>query len=457
MRGGRRTAIVAASALVVLSVIAAVALAGRGSGSPAPKATTSRPAADATRPPLLADVRDGPLPTAAGLTRALASGLADRSLGGHVAMSILDAGSGRPVLETDSRQVVLPASTAKIATGIAALIGLPATLRLTTRVLAGPEPGEVVLVGAGDPTLAGRLARPGYPAPARLADLAQQVRQKGQLVRRVLVDDSLYVGPLLGPGWRPEYVTGGDVAPVMALMVDGGRTRAYPSRNPRQPDPALAAGQELARLLGAPTATVARGRSSGLQLAAVESPPVPQLVEAMLTRSDNDLAEALARQLALVAKQPASFSGGAAAVDDVLREVLTRVGAGPGTVVLSDGSGLSRQDRVQPGALTRLLAAVAGADRARLFPVLSGLPVAGFDGTLEKRFRRGPAAAAAGLVRAKTGTLNGVSALAGLVRTRDGRLLAFDLTADSVPYGSTLASQGALDRLAATLAACGCR
>jgi D-alanyl-D-alanine carboxypeptidase/D-alanyl-D-alanine-endopeptidase (penicillin-binding protein 4) len=82
--------------------------------------------------------------------------------------------------------------------------------------------------------------------------------------------------------------------------------------------------------------------------------------------------------------------------------------------------------------------------------------VAGFDGTLERRYRKGPGLPAAGVVRAKTGTLNGVSALAGLVRTRDGRLLAFDFTADSVPLSLALASQTALDRLAAALAGCGC-
>jgi D-alanyl-D-alanine carboxypeptidase/D-alanyl-D-alanine-endopeptidase (penicillin-binding protein 4) len=390
--------------------------------------------------------------------------MADRALGGHIAISVLDTATGRPVLETSAREVVLPASTAKIATAIAVLTALPADLRLRTRVVAGTAPGEVVLVGGGDPTLSGPYTRPGYPQTARIADLARLVHTSlaGTPVRRVVVDDTLYAGPLLGPGWRPQYVTSGDVSPVMAVMVDAGRTRlpplVGPSRAPRQSDPALAAGHALARLLGAPKAVVVRGRATAgaNELGVVSSPTVPQLVEAMLTHSDNDLAEALARQLALAKGMPATFVGAAAALRSVLGDVLRHVGAAPGAVALSDGSGLSRLDRVQPGALTRMLAAVAGPDRERLFPVLSGLPVAGFDGTLELRFRKGPGLPAAGVVRAKTGTLNGVSALAGLVRTRGGRLLAFDFTADNVPFDATLASQTALDRLAAALAGCGC-
>jgi D-alanyl-D-alanine carboxypeptidase/D-alanyl-D-alanine-endopeptidase (penicillin-binding protein 4) len=133
--------------------------------------------------------------------------------------------------------------------------------------------------------------------------------------------------------------------------------------------------------------------------------------------------------------------------------VLTPLLAGT-TVALQDASGLSPLDRVQPRALARLLARV-GQD-PRFAPVLSGLPVAGFDGTLADRYRTAPTAAAAGELRAKTGTLNGVSALAGLVRTRSGRLLAFDVTADGVPLTGTLAAQAALDRVATALAACGC-
>ncbi|MDT7548920.1 MAG: hypothetical protein QOE84_1314 [Actinomycetota bacterium] len=462
---GRRGALVAGSAAVLIIAAGVAAVAFRDDVAKVLPSPSPSPSPQISRPPLLGPTTAlGPLPTAAGLRRALAAGLGDRSLGGAVAISVIDAASGRPLLENAAREVVLPASTAKIATAVAALTALPAERRLTTRVVAGPAPGDVVLVGGGDPTLAGPFTRPGYPSPARLADLAAKARiaLAGAPVRRVLVDDSLYGGPVLGPGWRPQYVTSGDVAPVMALMVDGGRTALPPligpSRAPRQSDPALAAGRSLARLLGVPAAPVTRGRapSAGRLLAAVQSPTVQQLVEAMLTHSDNDLAEALARQIAIAKGQPATFTGAAAALRSVLAVVLVHVGSSPGAVLLSDASGLSRLDRVQPGALTRLLAAVAGGDRDRLFPVLSGLPVAGFDGTLERRYRKGPGLPAAGVVRAKTGTLNGVSALAGLVRTKGGRLLAFDLTANAVPLGSTLASQTALDRLAAALAGCGC-
>ena len=148
--------------------------------------------------------------------------------------------------------------------------------------------------------------------------------------------------------------------------------------------------------------------------------------------------------------------GATAAVDEVLGGVLDEFGLDRSAVQLADGSGLSRLSRLQPAGLTRLLAAVAGGERPRLAPVLSGLPVAGFDGTLAPRYRTGAALPAAGRVRAKTGTLNAVSALAGLVRTADGRLLAFDVTSNSVPLGATRRAERALDALAARFATCGC-
>ena len=452
MRAGRAAL---AAALVAALVGGGSAALGLGDDDRAP-ATVASPSPSPTplAPllPLLPPLGDAPAPTAAGLQRVVAAALADPALGGTLAASVVDVRTGAPLLEQRAQASVVPASTAKIATAVAALTALEPTARLTTRVLAGASPGEVVLVGGGDSLLAGPRAAPAYPRPARLADLARGLTG----VTRVLVDDTAWPGPRLGPGWKPTYVTAGDVAPVTPLMVDGGRVR--PGRDPRSADPSLAAGEALAGLLGV-TAPVVRGAApaGAAQLASVQSPPVPQLVEAMLTRSDNDLAEALARAVAVARGQPASFAGAATAVDEVLGGVLQEFGLDRGAVQLADGSGLSRLDRLQPAGLTRLLAAVAGGERPRLSPVLSGLPVAGFDGTLARRYRTGPSVPAAGVVRAKTGTLLGVSALAGLLRTADGRLLAFDLTADAVPIGSTRAAERALDRLAAALASCGCR
>jgi D-alanyl-D-alanine carboxypeptidase/D-alanyl-D-alanine-endopeptidase (penicillin-binding protein 4) len=326
----------------------------------------------------------------------------------------------------------------------------------------------VVLVGGGDPTLAAPRpagAVPTYPAPAQLADLAAQVRTALGTTppTRVLVDESLYSGDRTGPGWRPTYVGQGAVAPVVPLLLDGGRVR--PDRLARSPEPGLAAGAALAALLapGAPV-EVARGRAppGAVELGAVQSPTIAQLVEQMLQRSDNDLSEALARHVALATGRPASFEGAAQAVREVLGPSLQAAGVSPDAVALVDGSGLSRLNRLQPAAVSRLLARAAADDGSddveRLQPVLSGLPVGGFSGTLADRYREGAAALpAAGVLRAKTGTLDGVSALAGLLRTADGRLLAFDLTADAVPPGANRQAEAALDALAGALARCGCR
>jgi D-alanyl-D-alanine carboxypeptidase/D-alanyl-D-alanine-endopeptidase (penicillin-binding protein 4) len=177
----------------------------------------------------------------------------------------------------------------------------------------------------------------------------------------------------------------------------------------------------------------------------------------MLQSSDNDLAEALLRHVALSQQQPATFVGGATAE----RVVLPRLGIDAAGLHLVDGSGLSQADGVSPRVLAMLLRVAADVRHPELRPVLEGLPVAGFSGTLALRYRIGPKKttpiAGAGTVRAKTGTLTGVSALAGLVVDRDGRLLVFAVLADHVPVGGLTAAQNALDRVAARLAGCGCR
>jgi D-alanyl-D-alanine carboxypeptidase/D-alanyl-D-alanine-endopeptidase (penicillin-binding protein 4) len=469
-------ALLVTALLTALAALVVVVL-WPGPSGPGGAPTASSPASPApspTGPPersrLLEDLPgSAPAPSEPGLAALVTAAQADPALGGRLAVSVLDAATGEPLLERDARTALLPASTAKIVTAVAALTALDPGDRLTTRVLAGPAPGEVVLVGAGDPTLA--APRPAdasgtsYPPPAQLTDLAAQVRSAlgGAALTRVLVDESLYEGERLGPGWRPTYVAQGAVAPVVPLMLDGGRVR--PDRPARHAEPGLAAGAALGAQLspGAPVPVVRGSAPAGAaELGAVSSPTVAELVERMLLRSDNDLSEALARQVALRTGRPASFAGAADAVREVLGPYLSAVGVAPDSVALVDGSGLSRLNALQPAAVSRLLARVAAddgsADVERLAPVLRGLPVGGFSGTLADRYREaGGARPAAGLLRAKTGTLEGVSALAGVVPTADGRLLAFHLAADGVPPGANRRAEVALDALAGALARCGCR
>jgi D-alanyl-D-alanine carboxypeptidase/D-alanyl-D-alanine-endopeptidase (penicillin-binding protein 4) len=129
-------------------------------------------------------------------------------------------------------------------------------------------------------------------------------------------------------------------------------------------------------------------------------------------------------------------------------------------VHLVDGSGLSPQDRIPPATLVRLVALAASARHPGLRAAITGLPVAGFSGTLTRGqsvFGDVPPAAR-GVLRAKTGNLDTVVSLAGLVYDRDGTVLDFAFMADKVPRAADLVmAAGAIDRLAGALTGCGCR
>ncbi len=454
----------AAGVIVVLAVAAVVSTvlvrASGNSGSPAGRSTAGHRSATPTTPPptpvLAADRGTDPVPTAGGVSDALRAALRDPRLGGRIAAKVVDVASGRTLLDERGSVPTTPASTAKVLTAVAVLAAIPADHRFTTSVVAGRRAGQVVLVGGGDPTLsaAGRGTDPAYAGAARIDDLAAAVRRSGvRHVTRVVVDDHAFVGPTTAPGWDSDDVSGGYVAPIMATMVDGGRTE--PGGSVRSSDPDLAAGRALAVALGAPKAPVVRGaaKRGARTLGEVRSAPVERIVSQMLTVSDNVLAECLARQVALATNASGSFAGGAAAV----RDVLAGLGAPAAGIRLADGSGLSRNDAVSPAALTQALRAAAAPGRPRLHELFPLLPVAGYAGTLADRYRSGSSATAAGQVRAKTGTLTGVSSLAGVVQDRDGRLLAFAFLTDRVAADGTLPAESALDVLAGRLAGCGCR
>lgn len=387
-------------------------------------------------------------PTRAGVAGAVSELLGASALGPQVRARIVDATSGAELLDHTGATAAAPASTAKLLTAATLLSLRRPTDRLRTVVRAGAD-GAVVLVGGGDPTLT--AAKPGdpgaYGSAARLSGLAAQVRAAHVQVRRIVVADGLFAGPAVSPAWQAEDVPSDYGSAITAVMTDGGR--ASPDAVVRSAEPDLAAGRSFARLLGVPSAPVSRGPAGdGQQLAVVSSAPLATLVRQMLSLSDNVIAECLARQVALALHRPPSFTGAAAAI--AAQAATLGVDAGHGMV---DASGLAPRDRLSPAVLVAVLRLAVRTPRLR--DTLDGMPVAGWSGTLSDRYVAGVSRAGVGVVRAKTGTLSGVSALAGLVHDRNGALLAFAIIADRAP--DTAGAEAALDNVAGRLAECGCR
>ena len=416
---------------------------------------------------------NAPLPSASGLRTALDGPLSAASLGPDVSALVADPATGRVLLSQNASRPMTPASTTKLATGLAALAVLGRGARFSTRVVRGTAKNSIILVGGGDPTLAVRPYPAGdYPQPGTLASLAAAtarglIAQKRRSVS-LGYDASLYTGPGLAPGWPAAYISAGDVTPIVSLEVDQGRLTASGqpedsddpyNLQPRTTDPAgLAAGSFAALLTadgiqvtGAPQPQAAPAHPA--VLARVASPPVSAMVEQMLQESNNVIAENLARQVALAAGQPASFSGAAQAQTAELR----RLGVASG-VSLVDGSGLSPADAITPGALVKIIELAA--TRPGLRTLLSGLPVAGFSGTLSagESVFSGIGGAALGTVRAKTGNLGTVASLAGLAYDKSGSVLVFAFMADQIPSAALLQNAASqIDAAAAALAGCGCR
>jgi D-alanyl-D-alanine carboxypeptidase/D-alanyl-D-alanine-endopeptidase (penicillin-binding protein 4) len=481
-RYGKRATMV----LVVAAVLLVAAAAGLGVGfgvtalthrlaTPSTVETVPPPEPVVPHPALRPAAADGPAPTPAGVGAVLDPLVAGGGLG-TLSGQVVDPATGAVLWQRNPASALVPGSTAKLLTASAALLVLDHQQRFHTTVLAGSDPGTVVLRGGGDPTLSGVAGgtETGYPGAARLDDLVSQVRAAAHgPISRVLVDVSRYTGDALAPSWLPADVAGGYIAPIEPVMLDGGRADPHQDISPRAAKPATAAAAELARRLGADPDSVALGSATpgAAVLGDVSSPPVQDLVTTALQESDNVLAETLAREVARKTGAQPSFAGASQAVLTVLR----RHGFDVTGATLVDGCGLSTSDAVPATLLTALLGAAAAPDRsataggagnqpidgvnqlptAALRPLLVGLPVAGGSGTLADRYRdpAGASARGRGWVRAKTGTLTGVNSLAGTVLDSDGRMLVFALLSNGPNPASV---RPRLDALAAQLRSCGC-
>ena len=175
----------------------------------------------------------------AALGAILAPTVADPALG-TLTGSVTDTATGTVLWAQDPDRPMIPASTTKVLTAAAALLSLPPDHRVSTRVVEGSRPGEIVLVAGGDPTLTALpVGQDGfYPGAPRVADLVQQIQRSGAVVDTVLVDVGSYMGDPMATGWMPSDVGGGYIAPIEPVMLDGGRSIPNADESPRSPTPA---------------------------------------------------------------------------------------------------------------------------------------------------------------------------------------------------------------------------
>jgi D-alanyl-D-alanine carboxypeptidase/D-alanyl-D-alanine-endopeptidase (penicillin-binding protein 4) len=419
-RRRRATLRVVGLVLVAVAVVCAVVALRDDEPAAATAAPTDSPAASS---PLLSGRRMPYFFTDAAARKALADTLA-AYVGKYNACVAVDDPTepGAPVAAVQADHAFAPASTLKLVTGAAALSVLGPDHTFVTRAQLTDD-GNLYLVGGGDPV----LTTPQYEQRIRssvrtradvitpLASLADAIVASGvKSVPAIVADDSRQDDLRFLPDWKSSYTA--DIGPLGALTVDDGTASGA-----RVIDPALNTGAQLQTLLiarGVNVGAVVRGKAptEARDVGSVTSPPLSEIVDSMLTSSDNQTAEMLMREVGLARGGDGSTAAGTRVAADALKEV----GVSTTGLDLKDGSGLAPADRV---TCETLLGTLALARDARFAALDRGLPVAGSPGTLATR-----GDGLEGQLRAKTGYIDDVAGLAGIVD--DGEHLRFAFLAN---------------------------
>jgi len=367
--------------------------------------------------------------------------------GAAIAVEIRRGHDPRPVLSSQADVAMIPASNQKLATMAAAFRVLGPIWTFHTRVLTGAQvatdgtlAGDLVLAGGGDPGLATTAFRekfPDFPSTS-LDELAVRVVASG--VRRVtgslVADESHFDSLRTGPDWKASYAAERICPPLSALAVDenradletGSYARDVPLHAVRAFRQALAA--QGIQVEGPDVAGTAP--AGAREVASVESAPLGEFMRMMGKESDNFAAEMVTKELGAVSTGKGTTAAGA----DVVRSYLVGLGLGSQGLVVADGSGLSTANRLS----ARLLAGMA----QEMFSegaFTDALSVAGVDGTLHKHLT---GSAVAGLVRAKTGSLDSVAARTGYLLSPEGDL-TFSVLLNRLPDKNSDAAQKVID------------
>jgi D-alanyl-D-alanine carboxypeptidase/D-alanyl-D-alanine-endopeptidase (penicillin-binding protein 4) len=354
----------------------------------------------------------------------------------QIGAEVYSLNSNQELFSLHATDPMIPASVLKLYTAAAALKELGPEYTFKTEVLAQPHTkndsknrklkkgvlnGDLYFKGSGDPSL----------VDERLDLLARDVRKSGLRVvtGQILVDDFAFEPPVRATARKAMDTSRAFNAPVGALNLDynsvelDGRPKLLGAESARPiyrsiPDPAIHAGEALIEALKMQGIRVmhpevARKQTpvNALVVGSVDSLPLREIVVLMNKYSNNFIADTLVRALALHrSPPPATLENGLA----IVREYATKWKASR-DVIFESGSGLQRENRATPDSFIQLLKSTS--QEFGIFPeLISSLPLAGRDGTL-KRLKNVPDW---GVVRAKSGSLDGVTSLVGVTQGPKG-------------------------------------
>jgi D-alanyl-D-alanine carboxypeptidase/D-alanyl-D-alanine-endopeptidase (penicillin-binding protein 4) len=328
---------------------------------------------------------------------------------------VIDEQTGEIVFEKNANSLRKPASLQKIFSGIAAVEHLEMEQTFTTSLWVGSDSKTVVIQGNRDPwtsiysSTAKKMGRTSLPRIEYYA-----LKTLKQLNEGSVKNPTIYYSKLFA----------GDVAALKTIFRKHGVTAN----------------------MKPVTTQEAIDKSSTLVIEST-SPTLEEMLVFALEWSDNVLTERIAR----LASNEAGNGLTEAGVEATFNEILYSFELDSSQLVVKDASGLSHQNRVTAKQVGQLLVKIHKDEKYA--PVINGLPVGGLTGTLKDRFIK-TAPNAIGLVKAKTGTLNGTANLAGFVESGEHEY-AFVVIADKLPRSYTAAQKARafVDRILGKIAA----
>lgn len=328
---------------------------------------------------------------------------------------VIDQNSGEVVFEKNSNSLRKPASVQKILAAVAALTYMQPSDTFTTTVSLGQRTRTLVIEGDRDPWMsynhkeAERLGRTSIP---RIEYNSLSALQEASL--EPIEKITIYYTNLFSP----------ELAHIKSFYKKRGITASLKRVNSRE-------------------ATELKSE----EILTSHSPELQRMLAFFLTWSDNALTERIARIAAFKAGESFDEDG----VGVIFAGILESYGINSAPLLVKDASGLSHDNRITVRQVGSLLQKIRY--DAQFAPVVNGLPIGGITGTLKDRFNK-TAPEAVGLVKAKTGTLNGTTNLAGYIESED-REYVFVILADKHPRTNTAAkrARATVDRILGKIAA----